>query len=77
VANPLATMLSVGMMFRYSFGEGGVADQIDAAVSLVLDSGLRTGDIISDGAQGQTLVGTDAMADAVLSAFSKQALSKQ
>jgi 3-isopropylmalate dehydrogenase len=73
VANPLATMLSVGMMFRYSFGEGEVADHIDAAVSSVLDSGLRTADIISDDGHGQTLVGTDAMADAVLSAFSKQA----
>jgi 3-isopropylmalate dehydrogenase len=72
VANPLATMLSVGMMFRYSFGEGEVADHIDAAVSSVLDSGLRTADIISDDRHGQTLVGTDAMADAVLSAFSKQ-----
>ena len=72
VANPLATMLSVGMMFRYSFAEGEVADQIDAAVSSVLDAGLRTGDIMSEDGQGQTLVGTEAMADAVLSAFVAQ-----
>ena len=75
VANPLATMLSVGMMFRYSFAEREIADRIDAAVLAVLESGLRTADIIaesgSDGADGQTLVGTDAMADAVLSAFAQ------
>jgi 3-isopropylmalate dehydrogenase len=81
VANPLATMLSVGMMFRYSFAEREVADQIDAAVLSVLESGLRTGDIISDGVadgtDGQTLVGTDAMADAVLSAFAQKSQKAQ
>jgi 3-isopropylmalate dehydrogenase len=76
VANPLATMLSVSMMFRYTFAEREIAERIDAAVLSVLESGLRTADIISDsgseGANGETLVGTDAMADEVLRAFEAQ-----
>ncbi|TDJ25959.1 MAG: 3-isopropylmalate dehydrogenase [Gammaproteobacteria bacterium] len=77
VANPLATMLSVGMMFRYSFAEREIADRIDAAVLSVLESGLRTADIISGVADRQTLVGTDAMADAVLSAFAEEAVEAE
>jgi 3-isopropylmalate dehydrogenase len=65
-ANPLATILSVGMMLRYSFGMLKEADVLDAAVDAVLKSGIRTGDIMSEGCK---LVGTDAMGDAVLSAL--------
>lgn len=63
VANPLATILSVAMLLRYSFGEAELADLIETAVGTVLDQGLRTPDI---GAQGQTTVGTAAMGDAVV-----------
>ncbi len=63
VANPLATLLSVAMMLRYSLGEAELAARIDRAVSAVLDQGLRTGDIMSD---GMRQVGTAEMGDAVV-----------
>ena len=44
-ANPLAMILSTGMMFRYTFGRADVADRIEKAVRSALASGLRTGDI--------------------------------
>lgn len=66
IANPLATILSVSMMLRYSFGQVAAADAIEKAVSLVLDQGLRTGDIWSE---GKTRVGTAAMGDAVVEAL--------
>jgi 3-isopropylmalate dehydrogenase len=66
IANPLATILSVSMMLRYSFNLGEAADAIEKAVSLVLDQGLRTGDIWS---QGCTKVGTQEMGDAVVAAL--------
>ncbi|SDA60245.1 3-isopropylmalate dehydrogenase [Pseudomonas sp. NFPP33] len=66
IANPLATILSVSMMLRYSFGQVAAADAIEKAVSLVLDQGLRTGDIWSE---GKTKVGTAAMGDAVVEAL--------
>ncbi len=69
IANPLAMMLSVAMMLRYSLNETAMAERIEAAVGSVLDDGLRTADIASDGMQ---TIGTDAMGDAVLAAFAKQ-----
>jgi len=66
VANPLATILSVAMMLRYSLNEAALAGRVEAAVGTVLDSGLRTADIASDGMQ---TVGTAAMGDAVVAAL--------
>jgi len=66
VANPLATILSVAMMLRYSLGAPEAADAIEQAVSSVLDSGLRTADIQTEGCQ---LVGTVEMGDAVVAAL--------
>ncbi len=66
VANPIATILSVAMMLRYSFNLAREADLVDAAVAHVLESGLRTGDIMQDGAKK---VGTEAMGDAILAAL--------
>ncbi|MDH5435161.1 MAG: 3-isopropylmalate dehydrogenase [Gammaproteobacteria bacterium] len=63
VANPLATILSVAMMLRYSLNEAAHADRIEKAVDMVLNQGLRTADIYSDGMQK---VGTSQMGDAVL-----------
>ncbi|HEB83035.1 MAG TPA: 3-isopropylmalate dehydrogenase, partial [Gammaproteobacteria bacterium] len=63
VANPLATILSVAMMLRYSLDHAELADEIEAAVGKVLDKGLRTPDIMADGC---TEVGTEAMGEAVL-----------
>ncbi|HEY9031795.1 MAG TPA: 3-isopropylmalate dehydrogenase [Kangiella sp.] len=65
-ANPLATILSVSMMLRHSFGEEALADKIENAVSTVLDQGYRTGDIYTD---GMKLVSTSEMGDAVLAAL--------
>jgi len=62
-ANPLATILSVAMMLRYSLGAAESADAIEAAVSRVLDRGLRTPDIHTEGTR---LVNTIAMGDAVV-----------
>ncbi len=64
LANPLATILSVSMLLRYSLAESTLADNIDRAVSQVLSNGLRTKDIHSEETQ---LVSTDEMGDAVLS----------
>ncbi|WP_455231836.1 3-isopropylmalate dehydrogenase [Geopseudomonas aromaticivorans] len=66
IANPLATILSVSMMLRYSFGQLEAANAIEQAVGSVLDQGLRTGDIWSEGCQK---VGTRAMGDAVVAAL--------
>ena len=66
IANPLATILSVSMMLRYSFSQATAADAIEQAVSKVLDQGLRTGDIWSEGCRK---VGTREMGDAVVAAL--------
>ena len=66
VANPLATILSVAMMLRYSLDAPELADRIETAVGRVLDDGLRTPDIESP---GTTVVGTGEMGDAVVSAL--------
>jgi 3-isopropylmalate dehydrogenase len=66
IANPLATILSGAMMLRYSLGEEKAAGAIEAAVSKVLDQGLRTTDIMSEGMQQ---VSTREMGDAVLAAL--------
>jgi len=65
-ANPLATILSLGMMFRYTFAKADVADRIEAAVRRVLAKGLRTGDIAAGGTMA---IGTRAMGDAVVAAL--------
>jgi 3-isopropylmalate dehydrogenase len=57
-ANPIATILSVGMMMNYSFGLNNIAEEIEKAVVKVLDEGYRTGDISSDGTR---VVGTKEM----------------
>lgn len=66
IANPIAQILSAGMMLRFSFGLGAAADAIDAAVKAVIDEGYRTGDIYT-GADDQKKVGTAEMGDAVVS----------
>jgi len=63
IANPLATILSVAMMLRYSLDEGAAAEAIEVAVSKVLDQGLRTADIMSEGC---TRASTREMGEAVL-----------
>jgi 3-isopropylmalate dehydrogenase len=65
-ANPLATILSLAMMFRYTFARADVAERIEGAVRKVLGSGLRTADVA---APGERSVGTREMGDAVLKAI--------
>ena len=66
VANPLATILSVAMMLRYTFSMEEVAQRIESAVKKVLAQGYRTGDIYE---VGTNKVGTRAMGEAVLAAL--------
>ena len=62
-ANPIAMMLSLAMMLRYSFDLSEEADAVEAAITRVLDRGLRTGDIMGE---GTTLANTAEMGDAVM-----------
>lgn len=70
IANPLATILSAAMMLRYSLGEAAAADRVEAAVSAVLEQGIRTADILPAQGNGDLRqAGTDEMADAVIAAL--------
>ena len=64
LANPLATILSVAMMCKYSLDLPKAANSIETAVSAVLEAGYRTSDIFSDSAQTQ--VGCVEMSELVL-----------
>ena len=66
IANPLAQILSVEMMLRYSFNMGGAADDIRRAVTAVLDEGWRTGDIKDAETPADHIVGTAKMGDLVV-----------
>lgn len=66
IANPLATILSVEMMLRYSLNEPALADRIQKAVKTVLGQGYRTGDIYTEGSKK---VGTAEMGAAVVAAL--------
>ncbi len=66
IANPLATILSVSMMLKYSLNQAELAEKIDSAVSDVLDQGYRTKDIAGD---SQKVVGTEEMGDLVVKAL--------
>ena len=62
IANPMATILSIAMMLRYSLNEAVMAEKVEAAIGRVLDAGLRTADI-ADGGQA---IGTIEMGDAIV-----------
>ena len=66
-ANPLATILSLGMLLRYSLKRGDLADAVDRAVQQVLADGLRTADL----AAGGEAVSTSQMGDAVAAALAR------
>ena len=66
LANPLATILSVAMMLRYTFNQEESALRVENAVKKVLALGFRTKDIDEPGMKS---VGTQAMGDAVLSSM--------
>ena len=69
IANPIAQILSLSMLLRYSLGENKAADAIDNAVNTAIDQGLRTGDLFT-GAEGETKVGTAEMGAAIIKALS-------
>jgi 3-isopropylmalate dehydrogenase len=69
VANPLATILSVGMMFKYSFNLEDINTLLEVVVNDILDEGYRTKDIMS---KGGIEVGCAAMGDRVAEELEKQ-----
>lgn len=69
VANPIAQLLSVEMMLRYSLAMDRAADAVAAAVQDVLDAGWRTADIADASTPDESRLGTDAMGDKVVQAF--------
>lgn len=66
IANPIAMIASFAMCLRYSFNMVKEADNLEKAIADVLDSGIRTGDIMAEGCRK---VGTTEMGDAILAAF--------
>ncbi|QJC51306.1 3-isopropylmalate dehydrogenase [Paenibacillus albicereus] len=68
ISNPIATILSVALMFRLTFGYHEAAQAIEDAVKEVLDAGHRTGDIAVD---KSTAIGTEAMGDLIVGAIRK------
>jgi len=70
VANPIATILSLAMMLRYSFGDPTNAGHIENAVLAALEAGLRTADIYSE---GTLRVGSAEMGDAIVKSLRAQA----
>ena len=68
VANPIAAILSAGMLLRYSLDRGADAARVDAAVLRVLEEGYRTRDIHGDGTK---LVGTSEMGDLIARAVER------
>ena len=69
IANPLATIMSVSMMLRYSLNNEAMAVKIDNAVETVLKNGLRTADIYVEGQAGTQKISTSEMGDAVVAAL--------
>ena len=65
VANPLAMLLSVELMLRYSFEMHEAADELASAIDGVLAEGWRTRDIAGEGTPARLLIGTSAMGDLV------------
>ncbi|MGF7046703.1 3-isopropylmalate dehydrogenase [Paenibacillus sp. DS2015] len=68
LANPIATILSVALMFRLTFGYSDAADSIEAAVAEVLNAGHRTSDIAVDKSKA---IGTGQMGDLIVAAMKK------
>lgn len=66
IANPIAQILSMAMMLKYSFSMDDAHDAVFKAISRVLDDGYRTGDIMSPGC---TNIGTEEMGQRILEAL--------
>jgi 3-isopropylmalate dehydrogenase len=70
LANPIAMLASFAMALRYSFGSNQLAQMLDAAIASVLDRGLRTADIWTEGTEK---VGTTAMGTAIIEELNRAA----
>jgi 3-isopropylmalate dehydrogenase len=68
-ANPLAAILTIGMLLEHSAKRSDLAAAVNASVEAVLDAGLRTGDIAK---KGEATVSTVAMGDAVVAELAKK-----
>lgn len=68
IANPIAQILSLALLLRYSCGETEAADAIDRAVRTAIGQGYRTGDLAA-GAEAEIRVDTAGMGDAVIAAL--------
>src|SRR5690606_18843596 len=66
IANPIAMIASFAMCLRYSFNMIDEAERVEKAIAAVLDDGLRTGDLMSE---GKTEVTTGQMGDAIVEKF--------
>lgn len=66
IANPLAQILSVEMMLRYSFKAHEAADEIHRSVTQVLDEGWRTPDIANETIKPEKIIGTEAMTEHII-----------
>jgi len=64
IANPIATILSLAMMFKYSFDMGAEHDSINNAIKSVLKKGYRTADIA---VSGEKTISSSEMGDLILS----------
>jgi 3-isopropylmalate dehydrogenase len=69
LANPIAQILSAGMMLRYSFGLEDAARAVDNAVTKAIAAGLRTGDIFNPADPAAKKTGTREMGDAIAAAI--------
>lgn len=68
IANPIATILSLAMMFKYSFGYSAESDAIEKAVENVLEKGIRTADIAK---AGEARISCSQMGDEILTEIKK------
>ena len=73
IANPIAQILSVELMLRYSFQMDDAADAVAGAVEDVLNAGWRTADLADEGTPEDRVLGTSAMGDRIIAAFQRRA----
>ena len=71
IANPIAQILSVELMLRYSFKMDEAADRLAKAVKDVLDDGWRTGDIADASTAADHRLGTSGMGDKIVESFKR------
>ncbi|MCK8539649.1 3-isopropylmalate dehydrogenase [Yersinia ruckeri] len=68
IANPIAQILSLALLFRFSLGEDAAADAIEHAVNQALEQGYRTADLVGSG----QAIGTNKMGDVIASLITKR-----